>query len=86
MLKQLSEVNEVELKPFAYTTASKLTVISLVFLAISSTPQLQGRETDMVVSYHIIPYLQHCYSWVVMYSALHNVLHKYCNMDILGFY
>ena len=43
------------------------------FLAISSFPQLlPRRKTDMVASYSVVPYLQHCYAWVVTSSAVHN--------------
>ena len=44
----------------------------LEFLAISLFPQLLRRKTDMVASYHVVPYLQRCYAWVVTSSAVHN--------------
>ena len=80
MLKQLIEVNEVELKLFAYATASKVIALSLALLVIAPTPQLLRHETDMVVSYHIVPYLQRCYAWVVKCSALHNYGKCYINV------
>ena len=63
--------------------------VSLEFLAISSFPQLLRCKTDMVASYHVVPYLQCCYAWVVMRSAVHNYWKCYINVatrTFLGFY
>ena len=42
----------------------------------------------MVGSYHVVPYLQHCYASLASYkhcsTQLLKMLHKCCNMDILG--
>ena len=54
------------------TKPCKCIALSLVLSVISSFPQLLRREADMVVSYHIVPYLQHCYAWVFTSSAVHD--------------
>ena len=67
----------------------ELKTLLLVFLAIMSFPQLLRRATDMVMSYHVIPYLQHCYVWVVTSSAVHNYWKCYINIvtqTCSGFY
>ena len=43
-------------------------------------------DTDMVASYHVVPYLQRCYALLVTSNAVHNywkMLHKHCNTDML---
>ena len=65
-----------------------VTASSLAFSAVSSRfPQLLKCDTNMVVSYRVVPYLQHCYASLVMSNAVHNylkMLHKHCNTDMLG--
>ena len=53
-----------------YTTAYKFIALSLAFVAITYFPQLLRRHIDMVVSYYIVPYLQHCCAWIVTSSAV----------------
>ena len=55
-----------------YATAHKLIALLLVFLAIASFPQLLRHEIDIVASYHVVPYLQHCYVWVVTINMVDN--------------
>ena len=73
-----------------YATAYKLIALLLALLAIMSFPQLLRRcETNMVVSYHVIPYLQRCYAWIVTSSAVHNYWKCYINVvtwTCLGLY
>ena len=61
--------------------ACKLTALLLAFSAISSFPQLLRREGHMVASYSVVPYLQHCYVWIIMRNTVHNYC---CNMNMLG--
>ena len=60
----------------------------VAFSAIASRfPQLLERDTDMVASYCVELYLQHCYALLVTSNPVHNyckVLHKGCNTDVLG--
>ena len=58
--------------PMCTKSYNKLIVISLAFSTIVSFPQLVRCETDMVATYRIIPYLQHCYDWVVKSNSVHN--------------
>ena len=73
-----------------HTSRSIATASSFAFSAIASLPQLLKRDTDMVVSYCAVPYLQRCYTLLVTSNAEHDhayalkVLHKCCNMDMLG--
>ena len=56
---------------------------------LSSFPQLLRRKTDIVASYRVVPYLQHCYAWVVTSSAVHNYWKCYINIvtrTCSGFY
>ena len=63
----------IELKPpDVHHSLYKLLALSLAFLSKVSFPQLIRQETDMVASYRIVPYLQHCYAWVITSSAVHN--------------
>ena len=55
-----------------YTKACKLIALLLMLLAISSFLQLLSHEVDIVASYHMVPYLQCCYSWVITSNAVHN--------------
>ena len=71
----------------------KLIALSLAFLAqflaISSFHQLMRCETDMVMSYRIVPYLQCCYAWVVTSNAVLNYWKCYINVvtwTCLGLY
>ena len=52
------------------TIPCKRIALSLVLSVISSFPQLLRHEADMVASYHIVPYLQHCYAWVFTSNAV----------------
>ena len=69
-------------KSRSITTAS-----SFAFSAIASCfPQLLKHDTNMVASYHVVPYLQCCYASLVISNAVHSywkVLHKGCNTDVL---
>ena len=48
-----------------------ITATSFVFSAVASRfPQLLKRDTDMVVSYRVAPYLQRCYASLVMSNAV----------------
>ena len=72
-----------------YKLISQLIELLLAFSAISSFPQLLRREADMVASYDIVPYLQHCYAWVVTNNAVHNYWKCYINVvtqTCSGFY
>ena len=63
--------------------------LSLEFLDILSFPQLLRHKTDMVASYHVVPYLQRCYAWVVTSSTIHNYWKCYINVvtwTCSGFY
>ena len=68
--------------------AYKLIALSFAFSPIVSFPLLLKCETDMVVSYCIVPYLLWCYAWVVTNNAsrtqLLKMLHKCYNMEMLG--
>ena len=56
-----------------YATPYKLIALSLAhFIVIAPFPQLVRHEINIVASYHVVPYLQHCYAWVVTSSAVHN--------------
>ena len=56
----------------------------LAFLAISHFPHMLKHETNMVASYHIVMLL--CLdSYEQCFTQLLNVLHKFCNTDVLGF-
>ena len=54
------------------TKACKLITLLLAFLVISSFPQLLRCEADMAVPYHVVPYLQHCYTSIITSNAVHN--------------
>ena len=87
--RQQINVNGIELKPSdARKIQSIATALLFVFSAIASHfPQLLKRDTDMVTSYLIVPYLQRCYALLVTSNAVHHywkVLHKGFNMDVLG--
>ena len=72
-----------------YATAYKLIALSLVFLAITSFPQLLRHEIDIAASYHTVSYLQRCYAWVVMNSTVHDYWKCYINVvtrTCSGFY
>ena len=55
-----------------YTTAYKLIVLLLAFLAITSFPQFLRCETDAAAPYCTLPFLQHSYPWVVTSIVVHN--------------
>ena len=60
---------------------------SFAFSAVASRfPQLLKCDTNMVVSYHVAPYLQRCYASLITSNAVHDLkmLHKRCNTDVLG--
>ena len=63
--------------------ACKLIALLLAFSAILPFPQLLSHEADMVVSYRIVSYLQCCYAWVFMSSAVHNYWKCYINVITL---
>ena len=72
--KQLINVDGIELKPSnVCKSRSIITASSFAFSAIASCfPQLLKWDTDMVASYCIVPYLQHCYALLVMNNAVHD--------------
>ena len=79
----------IKLKPSdAHKIQFITTVSSFAFSAITSRfPQLLKCDTNMVVFYRVVSYLQHCYTSLVMSNAVHDywkVLHKGCNTDVLG--
>ena len=66
-----------------YATAYKLTALLLALLAIMSFLQFLRRcETNniMITSYHVIPCLQCCYTWIVTSSSVHNYWKCYINV------
>ena len=72
-----------------WTKTCKLIALLLAFSAILLFPQLLSHEADMVASYHIVSYLQCCYAWVFMSSAVHDYWKCYINvitLMYLGFY
>ena len=80
----------IELKPSDVCKSQYIvTASSFAFSAVTSRfPQLLKCNTDMVVSYHVIPYLQTLLclaSYKQCSTQLLKVLHKRCNMDVLGF-
>ena len=72
--KQLINVNEMELKPSdVHKSRSIITASSFAFSAVVSRfSQLLKCDTDMVVSYHIVPYLQRCHASLVTSNAVHD--------------
>ena len=57
---------------------SIVTASSFVFSAIAFRfPQLLKCDTDMVASYCMVPYLQHCYILLVMSNAVHEYCEDY---------
>ena len=72
--KQLINVDVIELKPSnVHKGRSIVTASSFAFSAVASHfPQLLKCDTDMVASYRVVPYLQHCYASLVTSNALHN--------------
>ena len=67
----------------------KLTALLLAVSTISSFPQILKHEADMVVFYHLAPYLQHRYSWVFTGSAVPYYWKCYINIvtqTYSGFY
>ena len=67
-------MDRIELKPSdMHKSRSIVTASSLVFSAIASPfPQLLKCNTDIVASYRIVPYLQHCYASLVTSNAVHD--------------
>ena len=51
------------------TAASSFAFQSVV---ASRFPQLLKCDTDMVASYHVVPYLQRCHALLVMGNAVHD--------------
>ena len=72
--KQLINVDGIELKPSDVRKSRFIvTASSFAFSAVASLfPQLLKCNTDMVASYRLVPYLQHCYASLVMSIAVHN--------------
>ena len=72
--KQPINVDGIEPKPSdVYKIWSIVTTSSFAFSAVASRfPQLLKCDTDMVVSYRVVPYLQHCYTSLVMGNAVHD--------------
>ena len=72
--KQLINVDGIEFKPSEVRKIrSIITASSFAFSVIASRfPKLLKCDIDMVASYHIVPYLQHCYASLVMSNAVHN--------------
>ena len=70
--KQLINVDGIELKPFNVRKSWSITTASsFAFSAIASRfPQLLKHDTNMVVSYCIVPYLQHYYVLLVTSNAV----------------
>ena len=61
----------IELKPSNVCKSQSIITESLfAFSAIVS--QLLKCDTDMVVSYRVVPYLQRCYALLVMSNAVHD--------------
>ena len=71
-------MDRIELKPFDMCKSrSIITASSFAFSAIASHfpkrfPQLLKCDTDTVVSYRVVPYLQRCYASLVISSAVHD--------------
>ena len=87
--KQVNNVDGIEFKPSDMRKSrSVITASSFAFSAIASPfPQLLKCDTDMVASYHVIPYLQHCYALLITSNAVHEywkMLYKRCNTDVLS--
>ena len=72
--KQLINVDGINLKPSdVHKSRSIVTVSSFTFSAVTSHfPQLLKYDTDMVASYRVVPYLQHCYALLVMNIAVND--------------
>ena len=70
-------MDRIELKPSdVRKSRSIITASSFAFSAIASHfPQLLKCDTDMVASYHVVPYLQRCYASLV-------AIHDYCKCYI----
>ena len=62
----------IKLKPSNVCKSRSIaTASSFAFPAIESCfPQLLKHDTDMVVSYRVVPYLQCCYGLLVMSKAV----------------
>ena len=69
-------MDEIELKPSDVRKSRFIAIASsFVFSAIASHfPQLLKCDTDMVVSYCIVPYLQCCYALLVMSNVVHDYI------------
>ena len=78
--KQSINVDRIKLTLLTCAKANKLLALLLAFSAISSFPQLPRREADMVASYHVVPYLQHCYASVITSNTVHNHWKYYINV------
>ena len=72
--KQPINMDGIELKPSDVCKSQSIVkTSSFVFSAVASRfPQLLKYNTDMVASYRIVPYLQHCYTSLVTSNAVHN--------------
>ena len=62
--KQLINMDGIKLKPSDMRESQSIvTTSSFVFSAVTSHfPQLLKCDTNMVASYRVVPYLQHCYA------------------------
>ena len=67
-------MDEIELKPLdVHKSRSIVTASSFTFSAVASHfPQLLECDTDMVASYCVVPYLQHCFALLVTSNAVHD--------------
>ena len=72
--KQLINVDGIEFKPSdVHTSQYIVTPSSFAFSAVASRfPQLLKYDTDMVASYRVVSYLQHCHVSLVTSNAVHD--------------
>ena len=72
--KQLINMDGIELKPSDVHKSQSIVTASLfAFSAVAPCfAKLLKCNTDMVASYCLVPYLQHCYASLVMHIAVHD--------------